>query len=116
MELEELRRRYTPEQLRLVDHYFAILAKTRKSGRVAPGVLKKEMEYWARFQPGIVAEALQINIKKYPQKKEAYTRGIMRELDRERSVGARDGNGPKRGGYGKGRYRRNYLDPDKLPF
>ncbi len=116
MELEELRRRYTPEQLRLVDRYFAVLARTRKTGKISPSVLVREMAYWARFPAAVVAEALQIHVKKYPQKKEAYTRGIMRELARERSSGKRDGNSPDRGGYGRGRYGGHYLDPGKLPF
>lgn len=121
MELAELRQRYTPAQLRVVDQYIHVLAATRKTGKIAPSVLAKEMEYWSRFPPEVVVEALQIHIRKYPAKKEAYTRGIMRELARERGeASAKAGAGhPERGGYGRGRYRGHYIDgsdESNMPF
>lgn len=118
---EELRGRYSPGQIRVMDRYFEVLATTRKTGRIAGTVQVKEMEYWAKFPPEVVAEALQIHIRKYPSKKESYTRGIMRELAREKGPGTNvPGIGrAARGGFGRGKYGGMYIDGSdegKMPF
>jgi len=119
--LKELRERYTAPQLATVDIYFDLIRKTRKTRKIAESVIIKEMEYWTRFDAETVMEALRIHIRKYPGKRESYTRGIMRELARERS-GPHEGSGgnhQERGGYGKGKYKASYIDGSdetRLPF
>ena len=112
---QDPRHRYSEAELRVIDEYHQVLAATRRTGRIAPSVLAREMEYWRRFAPGIVIEALRIHVRKHPRKKEAYTRGIMRELARERGAEIKDG---RRGGYGRGRYGGHYIDGSKgdMPF
>lgn len=121
MSLEGLREGYTDSQLVTVDIYFDLLRKTRKTRKIAESVINKEMEYWTRFSTDIVIEALKIHIRKYPGKKESYTRGIMRELARERNIQdeGSGGNHQERGGYGKGKYKESYIDgsdESNLPF
>lgn len=119
MTIGELASRYTPAQRKVIDSYFSILKSTRKTGKIATSVIIREMEYWSKFPPEVVVDALSIHIKKYPNKKEAYTRGIMRELMRERGgTGGNNNTKPARS-YGKGKYRSRYFDGNSehdMPF
>jgi len=121
-EVSELLGRYSPAQQGIIQQYFNVLAKTRKTGKVALSVLKKEMGYWSKYDPDMVTEALAIHLRKYPKKKEAYTRGILREIARTRSDQnhAQPGrSATTRGSYGRGSYGGRYIDGNeetKLPF
>ena len=64
----------------LKKEYWKVLARTRKSGRISQSVKDKEEERWKQFDGDVVAEALRIHISNYPDYKETYTRGIMRNL------------------------------------
>lgn len=64
----------------LKKEYWKVLARTRKSGRISRGVKDKEEERWRKFDEDVVMEALRIHISRYPDYKETYTRGIMRNL------------------------------------
>lgn len=76
--------RYSSEQWATIRDYWDLIRFTRKTGRVAPNVVAREMDYWERFPPAIVVEALTIHIRKHESKQEDYTRGIIRRLAREK--------------------------------
>lgn len=82
--LEEAVSRYSPQQRRIIEAYWAILRRTRKSGKIADSVLLKELAYWAKYPPNLVQRAIQIHIQRHHSKREAYTRGILRGLAVER--------------------------------
>ena len=79
--------RYTAEQRAIIREYWDTVRFTRKRGAVAPSIVKTELEYWERFPPDIVLEALNIHLTKCRNKREEYTRGIMRRLQEERRNG-----------------------------
>lgn len=87
MRLKEKLLRYTPEQMKVIEQYWDTLRFTRKTGQIADGIKEREYEYWARFEPALVIEALNIHIKKYPNIRENYTRGILRNLKGGASLG-----------------------------
>lgn len=92
--------RYTPEQQAAIRDYWDAVRFTRKTARVSPKIMADEMDYWARFPPDIVMEALSIHVRKCQDKDERYTRGIMRRIAKERRLGierGRDGFGSRQG-------------------
>lgn len=88
MVLKEKLRRYTPEQIKVIEQYWDTLRFTRKTGQIAEGIKEREYEYWERFDPALVIEALTIHIRKYPNIRENYTRGILRNLKGGASLGS----------------------------
>jgi len=118
----ELIDRYNEDQRRVIDEYWEIIRLfTRKSGKVAGGVRRKELAYWAKFPQDIVVQALKIHMRKHRDKKEAYTRGIMREMARERGGGGGEirKNPFARDSYGHGKYKGHYIDGNdesNMPF
>ncbi len=68
----------------LIENYWRILRRTRSSGRISQSVIDKEEKYWSRFPDDVVDEALRIHINRYPDYKECYTRGIMRNLAKKK--------------------------------
>lgn len=66
----------------LIQKYWSVVSKTRQSGRISENVKAKEREYWDAFPEELVKEALTIHIQKYPNMRENYTRGILRNLKR----------------------------------
>ncbi|MDI3480812.1 MAG: hypothetical protein PWQ97_467 [Tepidanaerobacteraceae bacterium] len=80
--------RYSDPQKNTIKEYWSMMRQSRKSGRIAPSIIEKEMKYWDKFPNEIVIEALDIHLKKYgPSKREDYTRGIIRSLAREKASG-----------------------------
>lgn len=69
--------------------YWKVLARTRKSGRIAESVKKRMEEAWKRFDEEVVMEALQIHMQRYPMYRETYTVGIMRNLQRRKDMTGR---------------------------
>jgi len=88
MVLKEKLLRYTPEQIKVIEQYWDTLRFTRKTGQIADGIKEREYEYWERFDPVLVIEALTIHIRKYPNIRENYTRGILRNLKGGASFGS----------------------------
>lgn len=76
--------RYSSEQLTVIRDYWETIRFTRKTGKVAPNIVARQMEYWERFPVDIVLEALEIHMRRYQTKQEDYTAGIMRRLVKER--------------------------------
>lgn len=67
--------------------YWAVIRRTRQSGRVSPSVVTKVEEGWEKFDEDVVEEALKIHISRYPAYREQYTAGIMRNLQKQKQVG-----------------------------
>lgn len=71
----------------LRENYWKVLSRTRKSGRISPSVKQRVEESWQRFDEDVVMQALRIHIDRYPNYKENYTIGIMRNLQRQKAAG-----------------------------
>ncbi|NPV80817.1 MAG: hypothetical protein HPY52_11160 [Firmicutes bacterium] len=91
--LEKRFPRYTNEQWTVIRQYWDVIRFTRKTGQVADNIVAREMDYWERFPVGIVMQALEIHIRKCQTKREEYTRGIMRRLEREAEHSGKTSNG-----------------------
>lgn len=74
-------KRYTQEQVKVIEEYFEQLKWTRKTGKLSKSIKERELKYWEKFEPDVVVEALRTHIIKYPTMREEYTRGIMRNVD-----------------------------------
>jgi hypothetical protein len=72
--------RYTPGQQKTIAAYWETIRFTRRTGQVSEGIKQKELAYWAKFDPVMVIQALEIHMEKYPHIRESYTRGILRNL------------------------------------
>ena len=72
--------RYSPAQRQVIEAYWETIRFTRSTGKISEGIKQREYEYWAKFEPSLVIRALSIHIEKYPNIKENYTRGILRNL------------------------------------
>lgn len=83
--------RYTPEQQQVIEAYWETVRFTRSAGKISEGIKAREYEYWAKYDPAIVIKALRIHIEKYPNIKENYTRGILRNLKGGASNGRNQG-------------------------
>ncbi|MCY9764982.1 hypothetical protein M5X06_31550 [Paenibacillus alvei] len=72
--------RYSPAQQEAIEAYWETIRWTRTTGKIAEGIKQREYEYWAKYEPTLVIKALSIHMEKYPNIKENYTRGILRNL------------------------------------
>ena len=88
MTIEELLRRYTAEQKRVIEEYWISIRFTRKTCKISDGIRLNEMLYWSKFPTDKVIEALKIHIAKYPFHRESYTRGILRNVNEARTSSA----------------------------
>ncbi|MCR8633458.1 replication protein [Paenibacillus radicis (ex Xue et al. 2023)] len=80
--------RYDIEELEQIFEYFQMLKHTRSSGKLAEGIIEKEMDYWERFDKDLVLASLWLHREKHKAgKKEDYTRGIIRRTQDERKRG-----------------------------
>jgi hypothetical protein len=86
---DELMSRYDERQSELITHYWeGIATHTRQNGKVAEGVVRKTMAQWDRYPVEIVVAALRKHLAQYPDHKENYTVGIMRnEYQRQKVTG-----------------------------
>lgn len=73
--------------------YWKILKKTRMSGRISPALIEKIEAEWKAFDEDVVEEALLIHTSHYPDKRENYTLGIMKNLQKQKSGGKRYAEG-----------------------
>ncbi|MCM1057705.1 MAG: hypothetical protein NC517_08870 [Firmicutes bacterium] len=79
------------------ERYWAVIRRTRQSGRISPSVVAKVEESWKRFDEDVVEEALKIHTSRYPSCREQYTVGIMRNLQRQKQTGQPVKRGPASG-------------------
>ena len=72
-------------------NYWAVIRRTRQSGRISQSVIDRVEESWKSFDEDVVEEALKIHQSRYHSYKEQYTIGIMRNLQREKAQGKQVG-------------------------
>jgi len=111
--------RYSEQEQRTIDAYFAVIALTRKTRKLADGVIRGELEYWEKLPVDAVLRALRVHIKQHVGKSEKYTRGIMRNVRKEGDAkgAVTRGNyavpsGSTRGEYGRGGDASRYVGAD----
>ena len=68
-------------------NYWAIVKRTRQSGRISQSVIDRVEESWNKFDDDVVTEALNIHISHYQSYKENYTVGIMRNMQKQKAEG-----------------------------
>lgn len=85
LQIKNLRSRYSPEELSVIDEYFDILRFTRRSGKIADSVILKIYTEWEKYSIPKVIYALKvyINNPKHHDKQEHYCYGIMRNAKAE---------------------------------
>lgn len=71
----------------LKNQYWNVIRATRKSGKISENIIKKEEKYWSQFPEDIIEAALEVHIQKYYSFKESYTRGIMRNMLKQKEAG-----------------------------
>ncbi|BFH17938.1 hypothetical protein J6TS7_66110 [Paenibacillus dendritiformis] len=78
--MQDALERYSPAQRQVIGAYWDTIRFTRSTGKISEGIKQREYEYWAKYEPTLVIRALSIHMEKYPNIKENYTRGILRNL------------------------------------
>ncbi|WP_432408538.1 helix-turn-helix domain-containing protein [Wukongibacter sp. M2B1] len=88
-QIENLRIRYSEDQLKTIDDYIDILRWTRKHGKIADSVILKIYEEWDKFKTSVVIYALKVYVENpnHHDKKENYCYGIMRNATAEQVAG-----------------------------
>lgn len=95
----------------LKENYWRLIARTRKSGRISPNVIRKAEESWKTFDEDVVKEALSVHVQKYKDYKENYTLGIMRNMQKQKGL---TGKVKKQDTYNKFMHRDDDYDMDDL--
>ncbi|SKC61975.1 hypothetical protein [Maledivibacter halophilus] len=98
-QIQNLRLRYSENQLKIIDEYFDILRWTRKHGKIADSVILKIYKKWQEYKVSAVMYALSIYINnpKHHDKKENYCYGIMRNAAAEQIANYQYGGGNSNG-------------------
>jgi len=99
LQIKNLRKRYSKEEISIIDSYLDILRWTRKNGKIADSVILKIYQEWEKFSIPKVIYALTVYVSspKYHDKKENYCYGIMRNATSEEIEN-------KKGGESEGKY------------
>ncbi|MGI6836149.1 hypothetical protein RY280_23550 [Bacillus paralicheniformis] len=80
VQIENLRRRYSDDQLKIIDEYLEMIKHTRVSGKIADSVILKMYKDWDKHPAICVEFGLKTHVDNpaYHSKKENYTLGIIR--------------------------------------
>lgn len=86
-EIKDLRASFSPDLIQLVDTYWSVLKKTRKTNTISYSVILKTMKQWTKFDPIVIKYALKKHIEVYDdgEKKENYTLAIMKNTKPEKA-------------------------------
>lgn len=84
-EIKDLRAAFPPDLIELVDTYWSVIKKTRKTNTIAYSVILKTMQQWAKHDQVVIKYALKKHIEAYDdgERDENYTLGIMRNTKPE---------------------------------
>lgn len=84
-EIKDLRTSYSPELITLIDTYWSVMKKTRKTNSVSYSVILKTMQKWTKYDQAVIKYALKKHIESYDdgERNENYTLGIMRNTTPE---------------------------------
>jgi hypothetical protein len=87
-EIKEFRSEYPKEIKILIDHYWNIIRRTRKTNQISYSVIHKTMKQWQKFNLAVVKYALTKHIEAYDdgEHDEKYTLGIMRNTTPEQAA------------------------------
>lgn len=79
-EIKDLRLPYSSEIQSLIDQYWNIIKKTRKTNQISYSVICKTMQQWRKFSSVVIHYSLKKHIEAYDDgdHDEKYTLGIMR--------------------------------------
>lgn len=88
LEIENLRQRYSEQQLKLIDSYFGMLKHTRVSAKLADNVVLNIYKSWDKHPTVCVEYGVKSHTEKteHHSKKENYTLGIIRNTSADESV------------------------------
>lgn len=84
-EIKDLRSRFSHDVIKLIDEYWNVVKKTRKTNSISYSVILKTMNKWSKFEEVIIKYALKKHIESYDdgERDENYTLGIMRNTTPE---------------------------------
>lgn len=87
-EIQDLRLRYSPDIQSLIDQYWNMIKKTRKTNSISDNVILKTMQQWKKFDEVVIHHALKKHIEDYDdgEHDEKYTLGIIRNTTTEQAA------------------------------
>ncbi|WP_222705389.1 hypothetical protein [Bacillus testis] len=93
-QIENLRVRYSENQLKVIDDYLAIIVHTRTSGKISDSVILKMYETWDKHPAICVEYGLKTHAENpaLHSKKENYTLGIIRNTSAEEAASKLNAN------------------------
>lgn len=85
LQIKNLRLRYSPEQLKVIDSYLEMIRHTRVSAKIGESVILNMYKEWDKHPPVCVEYGLKTHTDNpaYHSKKENYTFGIIRNTTSE---------------------------------
>lgn len=91
-EIENLKESFSPGTGALIDSYWDVIRRTRKTNKVQPSIILKTMQAWLKFDDIVVQYAVKKHIQSYDdgQHTEKYTLGIMNKTTPEQATDALD--------------------------
>ncbi|OJH15994.1 hypothetical protein BLX88_25885 [Bacillus obstructivus] len=86
-EIKDLRHQYSPDIRNLIDQYWTIIKKTRKTNKISYSIILKTMKQWNKYQHIVIQYSLKKHIESYDdgEHNEKYTLGIMRNTTPEQA-------------------------------
>lgn len=86
-EIKKMRSNYSPEVIQLIDQYWNVIKRTRKTNKISYSIIFKTMEKWQKFDEAVIHYALKKHINSYDDEEhdEKYTLGIMRNTTIEQA-------------------------------
>lgn len=86
-EIKDLRVSFSPDLIQIIDSYWTVIKKTRKTNTIAYSVILKTMKQWIKYEPVVIKYALKKHIEVYDdgEKTEKYTLAIMRNTTPEKA-------------------------------
>ncbi len=78
--------RYGPVAQESLRDYWAMIAESKPRG-LSPKAVGRMMQRWEQHSADVVIEAVELHLRKYQDKNEEYTDGIVARLARERASG-----------------------------
>lgn len=87
-EIEKFRNQFSLEIQNLIDPYWEVVSKTRKTGKISESVIAKTMQQWTKFDSHVVHYSLKKHLESYDDgdHNEKYTLGIMRNTSPEQAA------------------------------
>lgn len=87
-EIKDLRRSYSSETQDLINQYWQVIKKTRKTNIVSYNIILKTMKQWEKYDSIVIHYALKKHIESYDDgdHNEKYTLGIIRNTSPEQAA------------------------------